>query len=234
MPWPNSSRLSSFSAAAIHLTLSTASSTPWFVMSAYESLLKSRRQLLHGQIAQTIETKFPEVAGSQPEIVARHFTEAGLSEKAVGYWIKAGHLALSRSANTAVSHLNEGLKQIPRISDAAQRDKLELLLQTALGNSLQVAQGWSSENVKHAYTRALELCKESRLDKHTLPVVFGLWTWNFVHPSLGEAQTLARYLLIQPKRFMILYTKFLRTKRWASLCLHKDSSRLRTRNCGKV
>ena len=162
---------------------------------AYESLLKSRRPLLHGQIAQTIETKFSEVAASQPEIVARHFTEAGLSEKAVGYWIKAGHLALSRSANTAVSHLNEGLKQIPRISDSAQRDKLELLLQTALGNSLQAAQGWSSENVKHAYTRALELCKESRLDKHTLPVVFGLWTWNFVHPSLGEAQTLARYLL---------------------------------------
>ncbi len=163
--------------------------------SAYESLLKSRRQLLHGQIAQTIETKFPEIAASQPEIVARHFTEAGLAEHSVGYWIKAGHLALSRSANTAVSHLNEGLKQIPLISDAAQRNKLELLLQTALGNSLQAAQGWSSVNVKHAYTRALELCKETGLDEHTLPVVFGLWTWNFVHPSLGEAQVLARYLL---------------------------------------
>ena len=59
---------------------------------ANQTLLKSRRQLLHGQIAQTIETKFPKVAGSQPEIVARHFTEAGLSEKAVDYWIKAGHL----------------------------------------------------------------------------------------------------------------------------------------------
>ena len=110
---------------------------------AYESLIKSRRQFLHGQIAQTIETKFPEIAASQPEIVARHFTEAGLAEHSVGYWIKAGHLALSRSANTAVTHLNEGLKQIPLVSDAAQRNKLELLLQTALGNSLQAAEGWS-------------------------------------------------------------------------------------------
>jgi class 3 adenylate cyclase/predicted ATPase/ABC-type transport system involved in cytochrome c biogenesis ATPase subunit len=162
---------------------------------AYESLLKSRRQLLHGQIARAIETQSPEIAVSQPEIVAHHFTEAGFAEAAVGYWLKAGNLALSRSANTAVNHLNEGLKQVHRIGDSAIRNKWELLLQTSLGNALQAAKGWSIESVKHAYTRALELCKESGLDEHTLPAVFGLWTWNFVHPSLNEAQALAEYLL---------------------------------------
>jgi predicted ATPase/class 3 adenylate cyclase len=162
---------------------------------AYESLLKSRRQLLHGQIARALEKQFPEIAASQPEIVAHHFTEAGLAEPAIGYWLKAGHLALGRSANTAVNHLNEGLRQLHRIDDGAIRNRLELLLQTSLGNSLQAAQGWSIESVKHAYTRALELCKESGLDEHTLPAVFGLWTWNFVHPSLNEAQVLAEQLL---------------------------------------
>lgn len=162
---------------------------------AYESLLKSRRQQLHGQIARSIEKNFPEIVLSQPEIVAHHFTEAGSAEPAIDYWLKAGNLALSRSANTAVSHLNEGLKQVPRIADAAVSKKWELVLQTTLGNALQAAQGWSIESVKSAYTRALELCKETGLDKHTLPAVFGLWTWNFVHPSLNESQALAEELL---------------------------------------
>ena len=162
---------------------------------AYESLLKSRRQQLHGQIARTMEEKFPDIVVSQPEIVAHHFTEAGLVEPAINYWLKAGHLALSRSANAAVGHLKQGLKLIPNIDDPMLRNKWELLLQTSLGNSLRAIKGWSTDSVKHAYTRALQLCKESGLDEHTFPAVFGLWTWNFVRASLGEAQALAEHLL---------------------------------------
>ena len=162
---------------------------------AYESLLKSRRQQLHGQIARTMVDKFPNIVVSQPEIVAHHFTEAGLVEPAIEYWLKAGNLALNRSANAAVGHLKRGLKQIPNIDDPMLRNKWELLLQTSLGKSLQATQGWSTDSVKHAYTRALQLCKESGLDEHTFPAVFGLWTWNFVHAALGEAQALAEHLL---------------------------------------
>ena len=162
---------------------------------AYESLLKSRRHQLHGQIARTLEEKFPDIVVSQPEIVAHHFAEAGLVEPAIGYWLKAGNLALSRSANAAVAHLKQGLKQIPNIDDPMLRNKLELLLQTSLGNSLRAAQGWSTESVKHAYMRALQLCKESGLDELTFPAVFGLWTWNFVRAAMAEAQALAEHLL---------------------------------------
>jgi predicted ATPase len=76
-----------------------------------------------------------------------------------------------------------------------QRNKSELLLQTSLGHSLRATKGWSIESVKHAYTRALELCKESGFDEHTLPAAFGLWTWNFVRGALGEARMLAEQLL---------------------------------------
>jgi class 3 adenylate cyclase/tetratricopeptide (TPR) repeat protein len=162
---------------------------------AYQSLLKSRRQQLHGQIARTMEEKFPDLVVRQPEIVAHHFTEAGLVEPAIDYWLKAGKFALSRSANAAVGHLKQGLKQIPNIDDPMLRNKWELLLQTSLGNSLRAIKGWSTDSVKHAYTRALQLCKESGVDEHTLPAMFGLWTWNFVRPSLGEAQALAEHLL---------------------------------------
>src|SRR6266516_4301141 len=162
---------------------------------AYESLLKSRRHQLHGQIASTMEEQFPDIVVRQPEIVAHHFTEAGLVEPAIDYWLKAGKFALSRSANAAVGHLKQGLKQIPNIDDPMLRTKWELLLQTSLGNSLRAIKGWSTDSVKHAYTRALQLCKETGLDEHTLPAMFGLWTWNFVRPSLGEAQALAEHLL---------------------------------------
>jgi predicted ATPase len=127
--------------------------------------------------------------------VAHHFTEAGLIEPAINYWLKAGNLALSRSANAAVSHLEQGLKLIPGIDDPMLRNKLELLLQTSLGNSLRTTKGWSSDSVKRAYTRALQLCKESGLDEHTFPAAFGLWTWNFLRAALPEAQALAEYLL---------------------------------------
>jgi len=166
---------------------------------AYETLLKSRRQQLHGHIARTMEEKFPDIVVSQPEIVAHHFTEAGLVEPAINYWLKAGNLALSRSANAAVGHLEQGLKLIPAIDDPMLRNKSELLLQTSLGNSLRATKGWSTDSVKNAYTRALQLCKESGLDEHTFPAVFGLWTWNFLRAP-REAQALAETLLNTAKR----------------------------------
>jgi class 3 adenylate cyclase/predicted ATPase len=163
---------------------------------AYESLLKSRRQQLHGRIARTLEERFPDVVASQPEIVARHFAEAGLVERASDYWLKAGQQAARRSANAeALNHLARGLELLPNIDDPVLRNKSELLLQTSLGNSLRATKGWSIDSVKQAYTRALQLCKESGFDEHTFPAVFGLWTWDFVRGALGEAQALAERLL---------------------------------------
>jgi predicted ATPase len=87
------------------------------------------------------------------------------------------------------------LKLIPNVKDQLVRSKLELLLQTSLGNSLRATEGWSTESVKHAYMRALELCRQSGLDEHTFPAVFGLWTWNFLRATLLEARALAEHLL---------------------------------------
>jgi class 3 adenylate cyclase/tetratricopeptide (TPR) repeat protein len=163
---------------------------------AYESLLKSRRQQLHCRIARALEEKFPDVVASQPEIVAHHFTEGGLVESAVDYWLKAGQQAARRSANIeALNHLARGLELLPGINDPLLRAKSELLLQTSLGHSLRATKGWSFDSVKRAYTRALQLCKESGFDEHTLPAIFGLWTWNFLRAALGEAQSLAEYLV---------------------------------------
>ncbi|RXH25095.1 hypothetical protein XH99_26970 [Bradyrhizobium nanningense] len=168
---------------------------------AYAGLLKSRRVQLHAAIAKALEQKFPEAVRTQPEIIAYHYTQAKNHKRALHYWYEAGRQSAARSAhNEAVRHLKQGLDQIPQIDDPILRNKSELLLQIALGNALRATKGWSTDSVKHAYTRALQLCKESGLDEHVLPAIFGLWTWNFVHASLGEAQALAQHLLDSAER----------------------------------
>lgn len=168
---------------------------------AYSGLLKSRRVHLHAAVAKALEQKFPEAVRTQPEIIAYHYTQARNYEQAVYYWYEAGKQSAVRSAhNEAVRHLKQGLDQIPNIDDPMLRNKSELLLQISLGNALRAIKGWSTDSVKHAYTRALQLCKESGLDEHILPAIFGLWTWNFVHASLGEAQALAEHLLDSAER----------------------------------
>jgi len=163
---------------------------------AYAGLLKSRRVHMHAAIAKALEQEFPGVVQTQPEIVAYHYTEAASYEKALHYWYDAGKKSVARSAhNEAVGHLEQGLKLIPNIDDPMLRNKSELLLQTLLGNTLRAIKGWSTDSVKHAYTRALQLCKEAGLDEHAFPAVFGLWTWNFLRAALGEAQILAKHLL---------------------------------------
>lgn len=163
---------------------------------AYGGLLKSRRVHFHAAIAKALEQEFHDVVQTQPEILAYHYTEAGNYESALHYLYAAGKQSAARSAhNEAVSHLKQGLNLIPNIADPLLRNKSELLIQTSLANALRAIEGWSTESVKHAYTRALQLSKETGLDEHAFPAVFGLWTWNFLHATFSEAQALAEYLL---------------------------------------
>ena len=85
---------------------------------AYESLLKSRRQILHQRIAEALRDKFPEVVEAEPELIAEHYTRAGLTEPAIVHWGKAGDLALRRSAfKEAIAHLGKAIE----MSEAAGR-----------------------------------------------------------------------------------------------------------------
>ena len=128
---------------------------------AYQSILKSQRQLLHTQIAQVLETQFPETTKTQPEVVAHHFTEAGLGVQAIPYWQQAGQRAVERSANTeAVSHFTKGLTLIFAVPDPATRLQQELGLHTRLGPALMAAKGYTAPEVEQTYLRARELCEQ--------------------------------------------------------------------------
>ena len=104
---------------------------------AYQSLLKSTRQQYHERIARVLSDQFPETIEAQPELVAHHCTEAGLSAQAIDYWLQAGQLALKSSANLeAVSHLTGGLDILMTLPETPKRAQQELTLQTTLGPAL--------------------------------------------------------------------------------------------------
>src|SRR5215218_9335609 len=104
---------------------------------AYQSLLKSTRQQYHQRIAQVLEARFPDLRETQPELLAHHYTEAGRSQQAVGYWQRAGQRTLARSAHVeAVTHLTKGLEILKTLPDSPERTRQELDLQRTMGPAL--------------------------------------------------------------------------------------------------
>jgi class 3 adenylate cyclase/tetratricopeptide (TPR) repeat protein len=143
---------------------------------AYQSLLKSTRQQFHQRIAQVLEVRFPDTAEAQPELVAHHFTEAGLHAQVVGYWHKAGQRAIERSAHVeAIAHLTKGLEALKALPDTPQRAQHELTLHLALGAPLQATRGYAAPERRQAYTKAWELCQQVGETSQRFPVLFGLW-----------------------------------------------------------
>src|SRR5262249_44332916 len=142
---------------------------------AYESLLKSTRQQYHQRIAQVLEAQFPETAEIQPELLAHHFTEAGLIEQAMGYWSKAGQNAIQRSAHVeAISHLTKGLELLKTLPETPQRLQREVDIHIALGASLIATKGYGAPEVEQTYIRAQHLCQHLDDPHQLFPVLRGL------------------------------------------------------------
>jgi predicted ATPase len=154
---------------------------------AYEALLKSRRKDLHLMIAHAIDEKFPALKEAHPEVLARHWTEAGFSSQALPYWRRAGQKAIESSANQeAISYLRQGLELVKNLPDTSQRPREELLLQIALGTPLIASRGYSAQAVAVVYTRARELCAQVEDSSLLFPVLRGLWAF---HLTRAEYQT---------------------------------------------
>jgi predicted ATPase len=160
---------------------------------AYKSLLKRDRQRHHETIARALETRFPDWAASEPELVAYHFTEAGRRDAAIDYWLRAGRRAAESVANLeAIAHLRRGLDLIATASgDQTDRDKQELALQVALGSPLIAAKGYLSPETNQCYERARELCHRLDDPPDLFPILFGLWVTHLIRAELIETRSIA-------------------------------------------
>jgi TOMM system kinase/cyclase fusion protein len=143
---------------------------------AYESLLRSTRQGYHRHIAEVLEERFPETAEAQPELLAHHFTEAGLHEQAVGYWQQAGRVAQERSAHEeAIVHFSKGLQGLMVLPETRERDdQQELTLCLDLGKSLTATKGWAAPETESIYVRAWDLCQQTGNMAWLASVLWGL------------------------------------------------------------
>jgi class 3 adenylate cyclase/predicted ATPase len=154
---------------------------------AYGTLLRSRRQELHAQLAAALETQFPELVAAQPELLAHHSTEAGLTAQAVDNWRRAGELAIERSANLeAINHLSRGLQILKTLPESRQRHEQELVFQVALLAPHWASKGFASPAAGQVAARAEELCQlvGGKLSEH----IRALWGLAVFHMCCGELQ----------------------------------------------
>ena len=143
---------------------------------AYDSLLKSQRQPLHGKIARVIEERWPDIRDTEPELLAHHYTAAGLNEAAVPFWRKAGEVAMQRFAlPEAVTHLRKGMTLVETLAASSSRDLMELQLRTVLGPAVVAQRGWGHEEVSRIIEPAWALAESLEHRPSYLPILNALW-----------------------------------------------------------
>src|SRR5262245_31826022 len=163
---------------------------------AYQSLLRRTRQQYHQRIAQVLEARFPERCETQPELLAYHYTEAGLTEPAIGYWQRAGQQASDRSANLeAISHFTTGIELLKSLPETPEHTQQALSLHIALGAALQMTKGHAAPEVEHVYTQARTLCQQVGETPQHFMVLFGLWRYYVTQSQLHTARELGDTLL---------------------------------------
>jgi urea ABC transporter urea binding protein len=169
----------------------------------YNSLVKSKRQHYHRRIAEVFEAQFPQALETQPELLAHHCTEAGLTEKAVGYWLRAGLRARARFADVeAVGHLTRGLALLATLPESPERDARELEFLGPLGTAYIAARGYAAPEVGPVFQRAGELsralCTSGEQTPQLFAILWGNFAWHVVRGEFrhcmglaGEAMALA-------------------------------------------
>lgn len=163
---------------------------------AYQSLLKSRRQEIHRRIATAIEQSFPQTAESQPELVARHYAEAGEPLLALARWQEAAQRATAASASReAVNHYRNALAQLALTPRGLDHDRKELQLTLAMGVPLIASTGYASPEVRQNYSRARELGEGIGDAEGLFIATRGLWNCVFDQAELDDALDLANALV---------------------------------------
>jgi class 3 adenylate cyclase/tetratricopeptide (TPR) repeat protein len=163
---------------------------------AYSTLLRGPRQALHRRIADAMEQRFPDVVETRPEILAHHYGEATIADKAIGYWHRAAKLSAGKSAVTeAVAQLRRGLALVEALSDASERAERELDLQMALGPALFATKVRSDPDIGRAYARAWDLCRDLGDPSRGFMALRGLQLYYLNRAEMEKSQHFAEEAL---------------------------------------
>ena len=163
---------------------------------AYASLLRTTRRQYHRRIAQALTEHFPATVEAAPELLAHHYTQAGMIAESVPCWLRAGERALHASANPeAIAHLTAGLDLLVGLPGGPERAAQELQFRLTLGPAYMAIRGYAAPEVEACYERARELCRELGDTPQLVPVLHGLWTYHIVRAQHASAFALGEQVL---------------------------------------
>ena len=168
---------------------------------AYDTLLKSSRLQHHRRVAETYLARFPDEARANPEVVAHHFSRAGMPAEAIEHWQKAGELAESRSGYAeAIGHFNSALELLALLPQSAERDRRELSVRVKLGSPLVAAKGLGSAEVGSNYARACEISEGAGDSPERFMALWGDWLYKASAGQLERAASRADDLVALSQR----------------------------------
>jgi class 3 adenylate cyclase/predicted ATPase len=158
----------------------------------YDSLLKSKRQQIHADIAAILVHDFPKLVENQPEVLALHYQEAGNHQMAIRYWFESGQRALAHSANVeAIANFRKALQLLNALPETPERIKQEIDIQLALGIPLIAVRGYTAAETREAFSRARTLCLRLGDIPEYFQALFGLWGNHWMCGKNDEALRMA-------------------------------------------
>ena len=169
---------------------------------AHESLLLKERRDLHARAARALQVHFPEMADTQPELLAYHYAQAGDARSAMFHWIGAGRRSIERCAFVeATSHLRKALGVLAQLPASAERDEQELDVQMAVGGATTATSGYAAPEAGQAFARALELCR--KLDRPTklFSTLYGIGGFHLMRTELDKTKQIGEELLEHAKHY---------------------------------
>jgi class 3 adenylate cyclase/predicted ATPase len=166
----------------------------------YDSLLRSKRQQVHSDIATILKNDYPELVENQPEILAHHYQEAGNHQLAIRCWFESGQRALAHSANVeAIANFRNALQLLNALPETSERTKQELDIQLALGIPLIAVQGYAPAETREAFSQARALCLRLGNIPEYFQALFGLWGHSWMGGKNDDALQMADEFLSQSR-----------------------------------
>jgi predicted ATPase len=158
----------------------------------YDSLLRSKRQQVHSDIAAILKNDYPELVENQPELLAYHYQEAGNHQLAIRCWFESGQRALAHSANVeAIANFRKALQLLNALPETSERTKQEIDIQLALGIPLIAVRGYASTETREVFSQARTLCLRLGNIPEYFQALFGLWGNSWMSGKNDDALRMA-------------------------------------------
>jgi hypothetical protein len=168
---------------------------------AYATMVRSKRQQLHSRITDALMEGFPETVETQPELMAHHFDQAGLTETAVEYWRKAGRRAIERSANAeAIRHLTSALESLQLLPENPERKRAALELEVVLGQAMIADRVYAAPETRETLLRAKTLIDDLTDPSQKFAILYGLWASHYVGGKVAKQRDAAAEFLAEAER----------------------------------